>query len=285
MLQQSRNIDVKQNTPESIDPNQTIVIRYYRMTKDEYTDRSTHTVTMLFHPFKITANNEVKSVNTQKKKLHSMLPIEGVCCDIKTLIQEKYLRLNGKDMSIPIPLSQERWNWLLQHAGFFANNISYYSRSPYVLNFPLLHGEMLSLMRCFSNCIIISMVNGWSTYEWREISDDKNIVVLGNYDASPQNRFLPPFVATTQTTNNVKKITRTLTMAMLDDLIARALIELQDVDVVDNRIVKYITSNEYKKRVVEMVMYSNMDDVCVISNIIQDALVHLLDGAKTNYAV
>lgn len=164
ILRETRDIELSQYGPLS-------TVRFYKMTTSEYDmARSQQYTFSVFFGDLPTRNNKT----------------EGYCYDIRTLITKKYIVLNQSTYQLPIPLSKDRWNIIVQKYGDPAS-LGLTNKVGKLL-FPLAKNQLSPILKNIRNePIICATLDGCISATLEQL--EANIGLIKLSDPDPIQRF------------------------------------------------------------------------------------------------
>lgn len=237
------------------------VLRFYRMTASEYASNQDYTLTIIF-------GDRPSNRNV----------CEGYCYDIRQLLAEKYITLDGRTAHVPIPLSPDRWNWLHRHVPH--DKLQLYSRESGKLEYPLLHQELMVILKNIRHQpTICSTTNGCVPIDLAKESPQIKIMKL--FDPSTQQRFGPepesekqpekPFVFSPAIEQQNKQAESTRIKRVLD-LTSQ---ELKDLDIWVTKVQETLFSQKNQDYIKQM-LSSGANEEQVSGFLIEDIIRSLL---------
>jgi hypothetical protein len=233
------------------------ILRFYRMTASEYASSRDYTLTVIFGD-----------------KPSSKNKCEGFCYDIRQLLTEKYITLDGRTAHVPILLSPERWNWLCSHVSH--DKLALYSREPGKLEYPLLHQELMVILKNIRyQPTICSTMDGCVPIDLT--STDVKTAKL--FDLSPDKRFGPeptkepskPFVFSEGLEQQNKQDESARVKRVLD-LTSQ---ELKDIDIFVTKVQEVLFSEKNQDYIKKM-LASGANEEQVSGFLIEDTLKTIL---------
>jgi hypothetical protein len=231
-------------------PESSCVLRYYRMTESEFKDAINYTLTVWLGDPTTSGS------------------CEGFCYDIRQLLKERYIVLDGRTAQVPIPLSPERWNWLLENVN--NQQLALYTTNKGILDYPLLKEELIVIFKNIKNQATVC-----SMYD-RCIATSPDVVesrsqIQKYYDG--QERFGPDVAPTKPFTfsKSVQKLSKREEQQKITHTISLVEKELRDLDVWVQSI-EELTYSDETKNYIRNLLNSGTTEEQIASFLIYDVL-------------
>lgn len=224
-----------------------ILIRYYRMTKEEYQTAKEFCLIVLI--------GNIPSKNTFT---------EGYCYDVRTLLRERYFTLDGKISHLPIPLSVKRWNQLIETVA--KDQFKMHYREIGSLEYPLSHKELISIFeRMPMQPIICSYGDVCSISSESELG---SFELIHLFDASNDNRFGAKKKEKAETIVSLTKQEMDKRTVMIITEVKRT---LQEIEILTPQLEARIESQETREYIQSMQL-TNLLDHQIVSFLVDDSI-------------
>lgn len=244
--------------------NDMCVLRYYKMTEKEYNENKLYTFSVFFG----TNPSQIPQVSSN---------CEGFCYDIRQLLREKYITLDGRTAHVPIPVSPERWAWL----GNTFRDLKKFYREPGKLEYPLLHDELMIILKNIKyQPAICSTTRGCVS-----INMESNVKLHKLFDVSEENRFGPtpkqpvevkPFSFSPVVEKNVRNDLQAKAQRVLE-LTSN---ELTSINIWTNTVERALFSKENREYIAE-ILKSGATEEQVSGFLVEDVIKTLLKDPKS----